>query len=181
MKRKKRFAIIHASSVLLIVIAFINIRFNFVIIPTNDIMVERQIDFITINTVFIGFSFTALGLLLGLSSEKLIERIKDTTIIMDKVRIITSIEFFVMSVVISLFFVLGLDIFLFKKVAYLSLADNFLYILGVGYFIIGMIYFIYSVYELYDLIKRVYRFNANNNSSQFNLAWKEMEKTKQKN
>ena len=77
MKQMKRITIIVIASLLLIVLAFLNIKFSFIIIPDSNDMSSRQIDFITIGTVFAGFSFTALGLLLGLSSEKLIERIKN--------------------------------------------------------------------------------------------------------
>ena len=98
MKQRKKATIVIIVSVLLVVLATLNLKFNYIEIPSSDDMVGRQIDFITISTVFAGFSFTALGLILGMSSEKLIERVKNTNIISDKVdRIITSIVFFIMS------------------------------------------------------------------------------------
>lgn len=175
----KRITIIVIASLLLIVLAFLNIKFSFIIIPDSNDMSSRQIDFITIGTVFAGFSFTALGLLLGLSSEKLIERIKTTSIITNKVnRIITSIIFFVLSVVISLFFILGLNVSMFEKTSFFDKVNSFFYVIGVGYLILGIIYFSYSVYELYDLIKRVYDYNQSNVNIQINKAKEEMENNK---
>lgn len=179
MKQMKRITIIVIASLLLIVLAFLNIKFSFIIIPDSNDMSSRQIDFITIGTVFAGFSFTALGLLLGLSSEKLIERIKSTSIITNKVnRIITSIIFFVLSVVISLFFILGLNVSMFEKTSFFDKVNSFFYVIGIGYLILGIIYFSYSVYELYDLIKRVYDYNQSNVNIQINKAKEEMENNK---
>lgn len=177
MKQLKRVTIVMIVSVLLAVLAALNLKFNFIAIPASDDMVGRQIDFITISTVFVGFSFTALGLLLGLSSEKLIERVKNTNIILGKVdRIINSIVFFMLSVIVSLYFVMGLNDSLIKGVVVSDGANNVVYILGIGYLITGIIYFVYSVYELYDLIKQIYSFNRNNNEKQIEKAKEEFEK-----
>lgn len=179
MKHKKRITVIVVVSLILVMIALLNIKFSYISVPDSNSMSDRQIDFITISTVFAGFSFTALGLLLGLSSEKLIERIKNTSIIAGKVnRIITSIIFFILSVVISLFFVLGINESIFGNTSLLDGANRFIYVIGVGYLISGIAYFVYSVYELYDLIKRVYSFNRSNTSSQIQKAKEEMEKNK---
>lgn len=52
MKQMKRITIIVIASLLLIVLAFLNIKFSFIIIPDSNDMSSRQIDFITIGTVF---------------------------------------------------------------------------------------------------------------------------------
>ena len=180
MKQRKKATIVIIVSVLLAVLAALNLKFNYVEIPASDDMVGRQIDFITISTVFAGFSFTALGLILGMSSEKLIERVKNTNIISDKVdRIITSIVFFIMSVIVSLYFVMGLNDSLLKGTAILEGANNVVYVFGVGYLVAGIIYFVYSVYELHDLIKRVYSYNQNSNEKQIEKAKEEFEKNLQ--
>lgn len=159
MKRKKKVSTVIIYSIILLCVAGLNIKYNLILVP-DDGMIQRQIDFITISTVFAGFSFTALGLLLGMSSEKLIELIKNTDIIVRKAdRIILSIVFFILSVSISLIFILGLDESIIKDAYALSLWDNGMYIVGIGYLIGGMGYFVYAVYELADLIKRVYCFN----------------------
>lgn len=93
-------------------------------------------------------------------------------------RIITSIIFFVLSVVISLFFILGLNVSMFEKTSFFDKVNSFFYVIGVGYLILGIIYFSYSVYELYDLIKRVYDYNQSNVNIQINKAKEEMENNK---
>lgn len=180
MKQRKKATIVVIVSILLTVLAVLNLRFNYIEIPARHDMVDRQIDFITISTVFAGFSFTALGLILGMSSEKLIERVKNTNIVSNKVdRIITSIVFFIMSVIVSLYFVMGLNDSLLKETSILEGANNVVYVFGVGYLVAGIIYFVYSVYELHDLIKRVYGYNQNNNEKQIEKAKEEFEKNLQ--
>lgn len=181
MKQKKKFVMVVAYSVLLLIISVVNLKLNFITIPTAEEMIPRQIDYITISTVFAGFSFTELGLLLGLSSEKLIEKIKNTKIIMDKVgRIISSIVFFILSVAVSLFFVLGLNGSLIDNAEVLSVVDSILYVFSVGYLIGGIAYFIYAVYELYDLVKRVYGYNQKETKQKIAIAKAELEATRKK-
>lgn len=181
MKQKRRITPIIIFSILLLIIAVGNIKLDFISIPESTEMISIQMDYITISTVFAGFSFTALGMILGLSSEKLIEKIKNTNIIMDKVgRIILSIVFFILSVSISLIFVLGINDFWGKYEKIIPITDNILYILGVGYMIIGIGYFVYSVYELYDLLKRIYGYNKIASTKKIEAIKDEMERTRQK-
>lgn len=171
--------IIMVYSILLLIIAGVNIKLKFITVPTAEKMIERQLDYITISTVFAGFSFTALGLLLGLSSEKLIEKIRNTNIIMNKVeRIIKSIIFFILSVSVSLFFVLGLNKSLISNIQVLVVVDSILYVFSVGYLIGGIGYFIYSVYELYDLVKRIYGYNQKETGQMIDKIKTEMEATR---
>ena len=168
-------------TIVLVILAVINTKYQFIIVPSSSEMVQRQIDYVTISTVFAGFSFTALGLLLGLSSEKLIERIKNTTIIMKKVnRVVMSIVFFILSVSISLVFILGIDQIISigeNRQIYLSYG---LYFLSIGYLIAGICYFVYSVKELFDLIKRIYDYNTSKSNHVIDDAKKQMVINKQK-
>lgn len=176
MKQKKIMIQLLVITVVLMVIGIINVLMKVINVPINN-MVDRQVDYITISTVFAGFSFTALGLLLGMSSEKLIEKVKKTSIIPRKVsKIIASIMFFVASVFVSLVYVLGLaDIIL--KIDKIGIAVyEILYIVGIGYMIIGIVYFVVSVFELSDLIKRVYDYNSNENNKQLNSAKEQLSK-----
>lgn len=181
MKPKKTVVTIIVYSILLLAVAGANVKFKFFTIPLSEKMTSQQIDYITISTVFAGFSFTTLGLLFGLSSEKLIEKIKNTSIIMNKAgRIICSIVFFILSVVVSLFFVLGLNDSLITNAKVVLVVDSMLYVLGVGYLIGGIAYFIFSVYELYDLIKRVYNYSKKETNQKIVAAKAEMEATRKK-
>lgn len=178
MKQKKKVVL---YSILLLAIASVNIKQHFIAIPSTKEMASRQIDYITISTVFAGFAFTALGLLLGLSSEKLIEKIRNTNIIVDKVkRIISSIVFFMLSVAVSLFFVLGLNSSLIANKNILLVVDSVLYVLSIGYLIGGIVYFIYAVYELYDLIMRIYDYNKKEINHRISIAKAELEATRKK-
>ena len=100
---------------------------------------------------------------------------------MDKVgRIISSIVFFILSVAVSLFFVLGLDCSLIGNADVLSVVDSILYVLSVGYLIGGIAYFVYAVYELYDLVKRVYGYNKKETNQKIATAKAELEATRKK-
>ena len=148
--------------------------------PGPDDMVPRQIDFITISTIFAGFSFTTMGLLLGLSSEKMMRKIENTNIVMDKIqRIIDSIIFFMMSVAVSMLFVLGVNQIFFEEDKNL-LVDNILYFLCVGYLIGGIVYFVRSVYELYDLLKCIYKYNVKETNKLIAVTQNQLENTRNK-
>lgn len=178
--KRKIWGLIIIFSIVFLCISVINNRYSLISIPSSESMLQTQIDFITISTVFAGFSFTALSMLLGLSSERLIRLIKDTNIVLRKVsRLIVSITFFILSVAISLIFIIKVD-FSFIKESYKIVIDNSLYILGLGYLVAGIVYFVVSVYELWDLIKRVYTFNNKNCNIVIEKAKKEMEYTTKK-
>lgn len=181
MKQKKNVVKIAIYSILLLIVAIVNIKLNVITIPSSKEMISRQIEYITISTVFAGFSFTSLSLLLGLSSETLIEKIRKTNIIMDKVgRIISSIVFFILSVIVSLFFVLGLNKSLINNDNVSLVIDSILYVFSVGYLIGGIAFFIYAVYELYDLVRRIYAYNKKEDSKKIASAQKELEATREK-
>ncbi len=180
MKNRKRIIVIVGVTILLAIVAYMNKRAGFIYIPDDANMPDRQIDYITISTVFVGFAFTSLGLLLGLSGEKLIVKIKNTSIILDKVdRIITSIVFFILSFALSLYFVLGVNGAIFTDQGAYETATNILYIICVGYLICGVLYFVFSVYELYDLIKRIFGINNRKVKDQIQEANEKMKKNQE--
>lgn len=164
-------------SMLLICIAGLNEKFDLVLVPVKNELIDRQIDFITISTVFAGFSFTTLGLLLGLSSEKLIELIKNTDIMIKKVsRIIQSIIFFIASVTVSLILILGIEYKVFLEPEKLKRVEEFLYVMNIGYLIGGIGLFVFSVYELYDLVKKIYQYNNVQRKKEINEIKEDLKK-----
>lgn len=176
MKKKKIMVQLLVLTIILTIIGIINVLINVIDVPVNN-MIDRQVDYITISTVFAGFSFTALGLLLGMSSEKLITKVKNTSIIPRKIsKIIASIMFFIASVFVSLVYVLGLADIVQKIDKVGTAVYETLYIIGIGYLIIGIVYFVVSVFELSDLIKRVYDYNANENNKQISSAKEQLNK-----
>lgn len=181
MKSKKKIIIFSIYSFFIAGIAVLNIKYHFILTPKDKELIDRQIDLITISTVFAGFSFTTLGLLLGLSSEKLIELIKNTSIMIKKVgRITESIIFFIASVILSLIMMLGLERKIFTEQKELENSETFLYVMCIGYLIAGVCLFVYSVYELYDLIKRIYRYNNQENKKNIVKVKKELKQLRDK-
>lgn len=180
MKNRKRIAVVLSLSIISAVIAYVNGRLGIIAVPDQRDMIDRQIDYITISTVFAGFSFTSLGLLLGMSGERLIIQVKNTSIIANKVnRIVTSIIFFLLSFFVSMLFVLGINESLFGQVSFYVQITNWIYVLGVLFLFLGVAYFCFSVYELYDLIKRVFGFNNSAILGQIDDAKKEMGKNQE--
>ena len=84
MKHMNKKKIIALFTIFLFVSFLLNLNYKVISMPTGDILIQRQIDYITISTVFAGFSFTTLGLLFGMSSERLIEAIEGTSIMNQK-------------------------------------------------------------------------------------------------
>lgn len=144
---------------------FINEKYHLIVTSYKD-MIGYQFNIFTISTVLAGFSFTSLGTLLGMSSETLMKKLKDTTIIINKSKIIVkSLLYFCCTGLISLFFIVGLDQLvkrIIKKVGFGNSDTilNFIFLSGILLLVIGIIYFIISVRELYDLIVRVYGCNT---------------------
>ena len=166
-------------SVVFIIIALINTRCQIIAIPAKDIILERQFDFITISTVFAGFSFTMMGLILGVSSEALIEKIKNTDIILKRVNyVVLSIIMFIISVALSIILILGLDEALIELLVSssvlesdaLQIVESIIYILVIEYLIAGVIYFSISVMQFYDLILRIFRHNKQGQKDRIDKA-----------
>ncbi len=136
------------------VIVVLNLKYGFVTIPSDEDFASRQIDYITISTVFIGFSFTALGLILGVTNYELIKNINGTTIIrrMSR-RIMNSIVFFIIVVGVALFLVI-VDI-------EASCLKDVLFVVQTGFLVLAIIYFVFSVHKLYNIVKKIYFFEEN--------------------
>lgn len=142
------------------IIAMANLNGKFFIIPDQEKMIDTQSNLFTICSVFAGFSFSILGLVLGVFSEKIIEKLKGTTLIQRKCHcIVRSIIYFCASGFISLMFMLGINIYLAEITDKASLIDNVLYINGIGFLLFGMIYFMVAVKNLLAIIGKIYGFN----------------------
>lgn len=148
-----------------ILLSLVNEKYHLIVTSYED-MVGYQFNIFTISTVFAGFSFTSLGTLLGMSSETLMVRLKDTTVITDKSKkIVESLLYFCMSGLISLLYVVGIDQLIKRIVLKISNINpeiilNFIFLSGMLFLVIGIIYFMISVREMYDLIIRVYGCNT---------------------
>ena len=179
MKKKSLFII----TLIILAVAIMNQKASIINTPIRSKIEDYQIDFITISTVFAGFSFTILGIMLGLSSEELIKRINRTEIIINQVKtIVTSIILFMLSVAFSIIFVLGLDISIITLLYQhgvcgmetLVIMDSILYIVGIGYLISGIAYFTISVREFYKLIVHIYNYNRHKSNKKIEKLQNEL-------
>ncbi len=162
MSRKKVIRDCIIMCVLFSAVAMTNLKWNYFVIPAQDQMIDTQSNLFTICSVFAGFSFSILGLVMGIFSEKMIEKLKGTTLIQRKcTHIVQSIIYFCISGFISLLFMLGFNIFISELTGKEKLIDNVLYINGIGFLLLGMMYFIWAVKNLFGIIEKLYAFNEN--------------------
>lgn len=86
---------------------WMNSKYQLIALPLDD-MVNYQFNLFTISSGLAGFSFTTLGILLGMGSEVLIEKLKDTEIVTSKCRTIAQSLFFLCTAcVAALYFIVG--------------------------------------------------------------------------
>lgn len=155
------------TAILLFIVAFICQTYNIVSVPDKNGMLDFQFNIITIASVFAGFSFTVLGLLISLSTTEAMVRLQETNILSNSCRVITkSIIFFLLSFFVSLYYVLGLSDF-FRSIAkavkgniqLFEKIDQTLFLYGVFLMIVGICLFALSVYKMVVLMN--YIFNDN--------------------
>ena len=138
-------------------VAFINYKMNILVIPVQNNMVEIQSNLFTVCSVFAGFGFSILGLVLGLFSERIADKLKGTTLIQRKCNdIVKSIVFFCCSGMISLSFMLGINNFFIKIFEEVDVVNNILYITGIGFLVMGIIRFLFAVRDFLMIIEKIY-------------------------
>ena len=150
--------------IVFIIFFFINNKYSFIYIPNTEAnMKDYQFNIITICTVFAGFSFTVLGLLISLSSSEVMVRLKETTILSKQCSLITdSIVMFILSAIVSIFFIFGLykeiigRICNFIKMFSQEDAIEVMYIIGIGYLICGILIFVMSVKNMVVLMNYIF-------------------------
>lgn len=148
-------------------IAFICQKNSIVNVPGENSMLDFQFNIITIVSVFAGFSFTVLGLLISMSSTDAMEKLRETNILSNSCKVITnSIIFFLLSFFVSLYYVLGINNYLRKlvravkgSIALFEQIDQILFLYGILLMIIGILLFAFSVYKMVVLMN--YIFNDN--------------------
>lgn len=148
--------------IFLIALSIVNMVFNIIYFPDNKQMMEYQFDFFTTITVLAGFSFTALGILLSLTGEKIFEKLKDTSILNTLyINIVRSIRYLLYSSIISLFFILGFDKQMGKipvHLPYLNVEKVriFIYSIECGFVILGMVYFLKAMSTIAQIISKMF-------------------------
>lgn len=148
----------------LLIINYLNNKVEFLRIPESEKMIEYQFNLITVSTVFAGFSFTILGLLIGLNGEKLLKKLEGTSILSRNGRnLFTSVIFFCVSCFISLGFVLNINSFFercLKKIKISWNIDSLLYIFCISFLVLGIIYFLIAMKGVIQIVYTVYGYDA---------------------
>lgn len=132
-------------------------RFNIISIPESEKLIDTQFDILTVNSVFAGFSFTVLGLIISLSDTTMLIALRETPFLRKYCSIVTeSIFDFIISVVISLYFIFGLNNWLegLSKKETLLLTLNGPYIIELLFLLKGIIFFVISVIKLIKILNK---------------------------
>ena len=109
-------------------------------IPGSKEIIEYEFNLFTISSVFAGFSFTTLGILLGMSSENIMQRLQNTTVITNKSKnIVKSLLFFCISCFTSLAFIIGCTGLISE------IFQKMVYYFGIITLLLGIVYFLLSV------------------------------------
>jgi hypothetical protein len=110
---------------------------------------------LTINSVLSGFSLTNLGILISISGDQLVEKLKGTDILIKRNTLIShSICFGAISIVASLMFVLNINIEKFPAVT--EFIYGYLFIIEITSMLLSITYFLLSVKKMIQLLTYIY-------------------------
>lgn len=146
--------------VVLFVLKILDDKYRLIYFPSN--MLDFQFNMLTISTVLIGFSFTVMGILFGFSSNELIKKLENTDYMQKNVNaLMNSIAFFILSIVVSFVFVLGLNESIVNRMLQainLNVSiDKLLFLWNVSLLGVGFWYFIKELKELSTLLQFIYK------------------------
>ena len=146
--------------ILLIILGNLCLYFNIIRIPED--IVNTQFNLLTVSTVFAGFSFTVLGLIISLSDTSVLKNLKETSFLRSYCSIVVrSIAYFLISAAISLYFILEIHIWIesFFKKDITDYTVNFPYVLGILFLLLGIIFFCKSVRKLIQTMNKNFEIN----------------------
>ena len=130
-------------------------------VPSVENMMEFQFNLITVSTVFAGFSFSVLGMLMGMYSQPLMQKLGDTTIVTNKsINIKKSIFYFCVSGAVSLFYILGIDSFIVSLIPKVQSYMQYIFIASILFLIIGIVFFLISTVGVFKIISKIYGCNT---------------------
>lgn len=136
--------------------------FNIVRIPGDADVIGMQFNLLTVNTVFAGFSFTVLGLIVSLSDTSILQNLKETTFLRTYCAIaVRSISFFLFSISISLYFILGINKWIesHTNCDTIKYTNNLPYIIELLLMLYGIVLFCKSVYRLTKTMRKNFELN----------------------
>lgn len=164
-----------------LLITFVIQRSKLINMPDSGQMEDFQFNLITVSTVFAGFSLTVLGMLLGMFSEPMVEKLKDTNIITRKSsKLMNSVIAFCGSGIVSLLFIVRVDQFIGGAGKELFKIIEYSFVLGIVLMAIGIIYFISSTIGVFQLISKIYTKKIDDYKEKEKVYKEELEKAKNK-
>ena len=125
----------------------------FIINVGNEAQYHSNI--LTMNSILSGFSLTNLGILISISSDQLVEKLKGTDILIKRNTLIShSICFGSISIIASLLFVLNINI---PLVPYLStMFYNYLFTVEISSLFLSIVFFLLSIKKMIELLTYIY-------------------------
>lgn len=152
MKNKLRSYVIFVPALLLIVITLFSFLFKFELLKL-DMDSSFHFSLITINSIFAGFLYTNYSLLLGLSDNEVVKKLKNSTLIEKRNKHILS---GILSAVISVIAGLVIVIIQFDtKSIPQKYVKDFLVELELLYMALSIIFFLLSIKEIHVLIQAI--------------------------
>ncbi len=117
--------------------------------------IEYHFKILTVNSILSGFSLTNLGILISVSGDQLVEKLKGTDILLKRNTLISySIIFGSVSIFISLLFVVNININI--NSVFSTYIGNYFFILEMLSLFISIIYFLLSVRKMIQLLSYLY-------------------------
>lgn len=142
--------------------------------------IEYHFNIITINSILSGFSLTNLGILISISSDQLIEKLKGTDILIKRNILISySIVFGAISIFISLLFVLDFQVVIKGRI--IEIWNNFLFIVEILSLILSVLYFLLSLRKMIQLLSYMYIPRERYTEEKIDRLKKSMEESVQRN
>lgn len=116
---------------------------------------EYHSNILTINSILSGFSLTNLGILISISSDQLIEKLKGTDILNKRnILISQSICFGAISIMSSLMFVLNFNVPMLQKIT--NILYDYLFVVELTSLLLSIIYFLLSIKKMIQLLTYLY-------------------------
>jgi hypothetical protein len=166
--------------ILLVLLSIICCCLKIISIP--DDLISTQFNLLTVSTVFAGFSFTVLGLIISLSDTSVLDSLKETSFLRSYCLIVVrSIAYFLISVVISLYFILEIHIWIesMAKKDITQYTIDIPYILGILFLLLGIILFCKSVYKLVQTMNKNFEINEKKGQDKIKKFQNALSKNKQ--
>lgn len=161
-KEKKGKITVIVTPFIFLVLVFFLFRTKIISIPVQDLLVDINFNFLTVNTVFAGFSFTVLGLLISLSGTTALENLKETSFLREYCTMaVKSIIFFLLSIAISLYFILGINCWI-ESLAKRDIDTwtiSFPYLSSIVFLVYGIFLFCKSVHKLAKVMNKNFEIN----------------------